>query len=162
MSTLTKALEQTIQDLRSLIAEKNSELAIYEKVLHMERTKGRAHSATSEVVTHHAPEKAVAQAEEPAPAEKSEAPPVPAASTTNDSGVTFTGNKTAFISAILASRGAAGATPKEIGEIFNARKISRSDNLIYNTLSALVKQKKLDRKDGRYYPMEARRAAKKR
>lgn len=162
MSTITKSLEQTIEELRSLITEKNSELAIYEKVLEMERSKGRATSGTS-AATRPAPvavvQRLVEEAEPEAPPAKPVAAPSSGSQNSADSGVAFTGNKTAFIAAVLASRGASGATPKEVGEVFTARKISRSDNLIYNTLSALVKQKKLERKDGRYYPIEARRAA---
>lgn len=145
MSTITKSLEQTIEELRASIAEKNAELAIYEKVLHMERSKG----------------------DSPSPVSRTLAKPVAksgtqnAAASSGDGALVFTGNKTAFISAVLASRGSKGATPKEIGEVFNERKISRSDNLIYNTLSALVKQKKLDRQDGRYYLRATKRAAKK-
>ena len=36
-------------------------------------------------------------------------------------------------------------------QFFSARKIKRGKNLIYNTLSYLVAQKKLQRRDGRYY-----------
>jgi hypothetical protein len=38
-----------------------------------------------------------------------------------------------------------------VEKVFNDRKIKRSKNLIYNTLSYLVAQKKLQRRDGRYF-----------
>jgi hypothetical protein len=53
--------------------------------------------------------------------------------------------------AIVKAHGATGATPKEIREGFASRKISQSDNLIYTTLSALAKEKKLRQADGRYF-----------
>jgi hypothetical protein len=63
----------------------------------------------------------------------------------------FTGNKTDFIRALVESRGASGAVPKEIAEVFTARHIDRTDNLIYNALNALVKRKKLIKKADRYF-----------
>ena len=41
--------------------------------------------------------------------------------------------------------------PKEIAEVFTARHIDRTDNLIYNALNALVKRKKLIKKADRYF-----------
>jgi hypothetical protein len=62
----------------------------------------------------------------------------------------FTGNKTDFVRAVVEARGPSGAMPRDIDEAFTTRRIDRSKNLIYNSLSALVKQKKLKKKGDRY------------
>jgi hypothetical protein len=62
----------------------------------------------------------------------------------------FTGNKTDFVRAVVEAHGPSGATPTEIGEALTARRINRSKNLIYNALSALVNQKKLNKNGNRY------------
>jgi hypothetical protein len=62
----------------------------------------------------------------------------------------FTGNKTDFVRAVVGAGGPSGVTPGDIDEAFATRKIDRSKNLIYNALSALVKQKKLKKKGDRY------------
>src|SRR5437868_14921622 len=67
----------------------------------------------------------------------------------------FSGSKTDFVAAIVKARGISGATPKEVSDIFLARGIARSKNLIYNALSLLVKQRKLEKKDGRYFSVYA-------
>src|SRR5207237_1093804 len=67
----------------------------------------------------------------------------------------FSGSKTDFVAAIVKARGISGATPKEVSEVFSARRIPRSKNLIYNALSLLVKQRKLEKKDGRYFSVSA-------
>lgn len=130
MSTLSKTLEHRIQELKTSIDAQQTELAAYEKVLALEVGKG-----TMLPETKHVP-----------PVTTSE----PSASV---AGLQLTGSKTDFISAILRAKGAEGASPKEIDEIFSARSIERSKNLIYNALSFLVKQKKLTRKDGKYYAL---------
>jgi hypothetical protein len=63
----------------------------------------------------------------------------------------FTGNKTDFVRAVVEARGTSGATPRNIDEAFTTRRIDRSKNLIYNSLSALVKQKKLKKQGDRYF-----------
>lgn len=63
----------------------------------------------------------------------------------------FDGNKTEFVRALVEDRGSNGAVPKDIADVFTARGIGRSENLIYNALSTLVKQKKLKKQDGRYF-----------
>jgi hypothetical protein len=67
----------------------------------------------------------------------------------------FSGSKTDFVAAIVKARGISGATPKEVSDIFSARGVARSKNLIYNALSLLVKQRKLEKKDGRYFSVSA-------
>jgi hypothetical protein len=71
----------------------------------------------------------------------------------SETGVTpeFVGNKTDFVRAVVEARGRSGATPGDIDQAFTTRRIERSRNLIYTALSALVKQKKLKKKDGRYF-----------
>jgi hypothetical protein len=64
----------------------------------------------------------------------------------------FTGNKTEFIRSLVEARGSLGVVPKDVAEVFTARHIDRSENLIYNALSTLVKQKKLKKKADRYFP----------
>jgi hypothetical protein len=63
----------------------------------------------------------------------------------------FTGNKTEFIRLLVEAREPLGVVPKEVSEVFTARHIDRSENLIYNALSTLVKQKKLKKKGDRYF-----------
>jgi hypothetical protein len=66
----------------------------------------------------------------------------------------FSGNKTDFVRAIVQFRGAAGATPKEIDQVFAARGIEKSKNAIYNALDSLVRQNKLKKKNGQYFYMK--------
>jgi hypothetical protein len=63
----------------------------------------------------------------------------------------FTGNKTDFVRAVVEARGSSGAMPREIDEAFTIHRIDKSKNLIYSSLSALVKQKKLQKKGDRYF-----------
>ena len=66
----------------------------------------------------------------------------------------FTGNKTEFVRAVVQSRGSVGAAPKDIEQLFAERRIQKSKNAIYNALVSLVTQKKLKKKDGRYFYLE--------
>jgi hypothetical protein len=63
----------------------------------------------------------------------------------------LSGNKTEFVHALVQFRGAAGATPKDIDQAFVERGIEKSKNAIYNALDSLVRQKKLKKKDGKYF-----------
>lgn len=63
----------------------------------------------------------------------------------------FGGNKTDFVRSVVEAQGPSGATPRDIDQAFTTRRIDRSRNLIYNALSALVKQKKLKKKGDRYF-----------
>jgi len=136
-----KSLRTRIQQLTASVAAQTTELAAYERVLQIE----------------------IAKEGTPSQGSLSEAPsqtkPVLAQSAPTVE-LAFTGNKTAFVVAIVHARGAAGATPKEIRDVFTARKIALSDNLIYTTLSALAKQKKLKRRDGRYFGVGSATASK--
>ena len=67
----------------------------------------------------------------------------------------FSGSKTDFVATIVKARGISGATPKEVSEVFSARRIPRRKNLIYNALSLLMRQRKLEKKDGRYFSVSA-------
>jgi hypothetical protein len=132
MSQLTNFLKTRIEELTTSVEAQTTEMAAYARVLEIELAKEKAPSEES---VSKAPVKTT-------PVSTHSAPSVD---------LPFTGNKTAFVIAVVQARGAAGATPKEIREVFSARKIALSENLIYTTLSALAKQKKLQRRDGRYY-----------
>jgi hypothetical protein len=135
MSQLTKSLTTRIQELTTSIESQTSELAAYKEVLQIEVAKETTPSGSI-------PSGIPAQ---------SSLVSSNGTSGIDLTGVEFGGNKTAFVVAIVKAHGAAGATPKEIREVFASRKIPQSDNLIYTTLSALAKDKKLQRRDGRYF-----------
>jgi len=135
MSQLTKSLTTRIQELTASVAAQTSELAAYQRLLQIELAKERGSTQPSAGET--GPQKQLVSTPS--------APPVALAS------VTFTGNKTALVADIVRSLGKAGAAPKDVEKVFTDRKIKRSKNLIYNTLSYLVAQKKLQRRDGRYF-----------
>jgi hypothetical protein len=65
--------------------------------------------------------------------------------------VAFSANRTQFVGELVKAQKSSGTTAKEIAAVFSSRRISRSDNLIYNALNALVKQKKLQHKGDRYF-----------
>jgi hypothetical protein len=135
MSQLTKSLRTRIEELTASIEAQTTELAAYKEVLQIEIAKETTPTEAR-------------QKESPAKPGPVSAHDKPGADLTN---IAFTGNKTAFVVAIVKAHGAAGATPKEIREVFTSRKIPLSENLIYTTLSALAKDKKLRRRDGRYF-----------
>ena len=126
MSQLSKSLEKRIQDLTKSIESQKIELAAYERVLHIELSKENAPTETVSIV----PEVAAPDAKVPE--------------------INYGGNKTTLVTEIVQSFGSSGATPKDVDAFFTARNIERSKNLIYNTLSYLVAQKKLHRRDGKY------------
>ena len=135
MSQIRESLKTRIEELTKSIEAQTTELAAYQHVLQIELAK---ESTPAEV----------------SPSEpRTQTASVRAASTpaVDLTAVEFTGNKTALVIAIVKAHGAAGATPKEIRDVFTSRKIPQSENLIYTTLSALAKDKKLRRRDGRYY-----------
>ena len=148
MSQLSKSLEKRIQELTASIDAQKTELAAYQRVLHMEMTKSGAPVASA---AHEAPEEALP----PIPAtpaeamEEESAPPAPAAAT--PSSVQYKGNKTNMVAEIVGSYGIEGATPKEVDAIFTAQNVPKSKNLIYNTLSYLVAHNRLVRREGKYY-----------
>ncbi len=156
MPSLAKSLQKRIEELRSSIESQQAELTAYEKVLEIEvgRKDLSAHSPQPARGDDESSQDGGQQAESTAPepatsgtaarlnvGRESEAAASPE----------FSGNKTALVRALVEGRGSSGATPKEIDDIFTARKIGRGKNLIYNTLSAFVKQKELQKKDGRYF-----------
>ena len=156
MSSLTKQLEKRIQELRSGIESQKTELAAYERVLEIELAHvGQAHRTEATETAEIAQQNIV-------PSEGQFSPTGAAASETaiaraagTEAGADFSGSKTDFVAAIVKERGASGATPKEVGDVFSARGIARSRNLIYNALSALVKQRKLAKRDGRYFSLSS-------
>jgi len=133
-----KTLETRIQELTVSIEAQASELAAYERVLQIELAKDHAptEKTSSEI--------------------RLEAEPVSTSSAPSNefAPVTFTGNKTTLVADIVKSYGEAGVVPKDVEKIFEDRKIQRSKNLVYNTLSYLVGQKKLQRRDGRYFGIQ--------
>jgi len=135
MSQLSKSLKTRIEELTTSIAAQTAELAAYKQVLQIEVAKETTLSVSI-------PNGIPAQS---SPASSN------GTSGIDLTGVEFGGNKTAFAIAVVKAHGTAGATPKEIREVFASRKIPQSDNLIYTTLSALAKDKKLRRADGRYF-----------
>jgi hypothetical protein len=145
MSSLTKSLEKRIQELTTSIEAQKHELAAYEKVLAVENGKTDAPQVAPSITP------AKHAAEHAAPTQEHTAELSTSAATPDLSEVEFTGNKTNLVAAIVEKTGSAGATPKEVDSVFTERKIARSKNLIYNTLSYLVAQKKLVRRDGRYF-----------
>lgn len=162
MSQLSKSLEKRIQELTTSIEAQKTELAAYERVLHMETTKG-----TSPVETSDAHEALIA-ASHPTTKKKRaskkaaksvSAPAAPTTAAPDASSVPFTGNKTSLVAEIVKSYGSTGATPKDVDAFFTARNVERSKNLIYNTLSYLVAQKKLQRRDGKYFTAGGSNAA---
>jgi hypothetical protein len=137
MSQLSKSLEKRIQELTASIESQKTELAAYERVLHMELSKEESPAEVAPV----APEIAVALA-----AHSKAETPAPKAT-----GVSYSGNKTALVADIVKSFGSKGATPKDVDAFFNEKNIKRSKNLVYNTLSYLVTRKSLVRRDGKYF-----------
>jgi hypothetical protein len=138
MSQLAKTLKTRIDEITAAIEAQTTELAAYRAVLEMEVAKDKAPA-------------------EPAPSEVSSYPG-PVARNGGTSGslahIPFTGNKTTLVAEIVKGHGKAGAAPKDVEKVFTDRKIERSKNLVYNTLSYLVAQKKLQRRDGRYFGIQ--------
>jgi hypothetical protein len=128
-------LTTRIQELTTSIEAQTTELAAYQRVLQIEMSK---ETSPSGAMPSGIPTQSI-----PASSNGTSAVDLTA--------VEFTGNKTAFVVAIVKAHGGTGATPKEIRDVFASRKIPQSDNLIYTTLSALAKDKKLRRADGRYF-----------
>ena len=145
MSQLTKSLEKRIQELTASIDAQKTELAAYQHVLHMELSKGAAPSETSSLAED-TPSEASPVTHQPPVASEAEASHAPKAED-----VTFKGNKTSMVADIVKSYGSTGASPKDVDAFFTAKKIARSKNLVYNTLSYLVAHKKLVRRDGKYF-----------
>ncbi len=148
MSQLSKSLEKRIQELTDSIEAQKTELAAYHHVLHLELSKGgtpveiesaESEAAPATVANHHASahnEQEAGTSALPSLAE-----------------IDYKGNKTSLVADIVKTHGGTGATPKDVDAFFTAKNIKRSKNLIYNTLSYLVAQKKLVRREGKYYPV---------
>ena len=139
MSHFIKSLQTRIQELNKSLEAQKTELAAYEHLLQIETSKG---NVTPEV----APKK-----ETVAPVKSIPVHTAPASAGVGLAHIKSTGSKTTLIAEIVTAHGSQGASPKDVDQFFSARKIKRSKNLIYNTLSYLVAQKKLHRRDGRYY-----------
>ena len=138
MSHLTESLQTRIHELTASINKQKTELAAYEQILQIETAKA---SSTPE----ESPSDAPSETNPSSPQAISVAPAVELAD------ITTTGNKTTLVADIVRAHGSLGVSPKDVDQFFSARKIKRGKNLIYNTLSYLVAQKKLLRRDGRYF-----------
>jgi hypothetical protein len=152
MSSLTRSLQKRIQELKSSIESQKAELAAYERVLEIElATSGHAQQLEMTEIADTAQGTATAMKRQSPTNETAAGETGITRESETDRGPEFTGNKTGFVVAIVKARGPSGATPKEVADIFAARGVSRSKNLIYNALSLLVKQKKLQKNGGRYF-----------
>jgi hypothetical protein len=153
MSQLTQSLELRIRELTKSIEADKARLAAYEHVLQMELTGEKVEAAPAVEIplpVHEEPAPVAALAAEITPAAPvEEAPAAPLAD------VTPTTNKTALVANIVNSYGNGGASPKDVDAYFTAHSIQRSKNLVYNTLSYLVAQKKLVRRNGVYYSVDS-------
>jgi hypothetical protein len=149
MSSLTKSLQTRIQELKSSIESQKAELAAYERVLEIEIANSAPQLGLTEIAD--TTQRTATAMERQSPTDETAAG---ATGITRESWTDrvpeFTGKKTDFVEAIVKARGSSGATPREVADLFAARGISRSKNLIYNALSFMVKQRKLQKKDGRY------------
>jgi hypothetical protein len=148
MSQLSKSLEKRIQELTASIDAQKTELAAYQRVLHMELGKSGA-PAELAFEAYEAPEEAFTPTLTIVEVMEEESAPPAAAST--PSSVQYKGNKTNMVAEIVGSYGMEGATPKDVDAIFTAQDVPKSKNLIYNTLSYLVAHKRLVRREGKYY-----------
>jgi hypothetical protein len=144
MSQLLQSLEKRIQELIASIEVQRAELAAYERVLGMELTRESAPVEVA-VVEWEVPLEISAEVE---PEEASAPAAIPAAEASD---APISGNKTSMVEQIVKSYGNAGATPKDVDAYFTSRKVERSKNLVYNTLSYLVAHKRLERRDGKYF-----------
>jgi hypothetical protein len=135
MSSLTKSLEKRIEELKTSISAQQAELAAYEKVLASELAPS-------------APSTAIGDGTHPLSTSTEELSSLPSGTTPIPP---FTGNKSAFVAAIVQAHGSSGVTAKGVKDIFAERKVKASQNLVYNALTGLVKQKKIERRDGQYF-----------
>ena len=135
MSQLVESLRTRIEDLTASVETQKSELAAYQRVLQIELA-----GTTSPI------ERIPAVSRPPVT-------PVPTTSMpdVDPTTIPFTGNKTALVAEIVKSHGSAGASSKEVEQVFKDRKIKRGDRFVYKTLVSLAEQKRLQRRDGRYY-----------
>src|SRR5690349_18047522 len=156
MPSLTKSLEKRIQELKTSIESQRAEMAAYERVLEIELAHAvRSQQADAGETADGAQGKTTPTEEQFPTHEASAGNARIAEASGTETAPVFSGSKTDFVAAIVKARGISGATPKEVSDIFSARGIARSKNLIYNALSLLVKQRKLEKKDGRYFSVSA-------
>jgi hypothetical protein len=156
MPSLTKSLERRIQELKASIESQRAEMAAYERVLEIELAHAqRSHQADTVESADGAQGKITPTEGQLPTGEASAGNARIAEASGTETAPVFSGSKTDFVAAIVKARGISGATPKEVSDIFSARGIARSKNLIYNALSLLVQQRKLEKKDGRYFSVSA-------
>ena len=156
MPSLTKSLEKRIQELKSAIEVQKAELAAYKRVLEIEVANAGQSKQAEGVETAVAAQGKVSLSNRRVPTNETAAGNSGVAQGSGtEAAPVFSRSKTDFVAAIVKARGISGATPKEVSDAFSARRIPRSKNLIYNALSLLVKQRKLEKKDGRYFSVSA-------
>src|SRR5438270_8229177 len=156
MPSLTKSLERRIQELKTSIESQRAEMAAYERVLEIELAHAGQSQQADTVETADGAQGKITSTEGQFSTDEASAGNAgiaPASGT--ETAPVFSGSKTDFVAAIVKARGISGATPKEVSDVFSARRIPRSRNLIYDALSLLVKQRKLEKKDGRYFSVPA-------
>jgi hypothetical protein len=156
MPSLTKSLERRIQELKTSIESQRAEMAAYERVLEIELAHAqRSHQADTVESADGAQGKITPTEGQLPTGEASAGNARIAEASGTETAPVFSGSKTDFVAAIVKARGISGATPKEVSDVFSARRIPRSKNLIYNALSFLVKQRKLEKKNSRYFSVSA-------
>src|SRR5689334_12521189 len=156
MPSLTKSLERRIQELKTSIESQTAEMAAYERVLEIELAHAGRSQQADTVETADGAQGKITPTDAQVPTNEASAGNTGIAPESGtETAPVFSGSKTDFVAAIVKARGISGATPKEVSDIFSARGVARSKNLIYNALSLLVKQRKLEKKDGRYFSVSA-------
>jgi hypothetical protein len=141
MSTLIKTLENRIREITHSIDARKAELSAYERLLQVEVAHDTAPADKNTNVT--------------AQPSKSKLTGKGTATKNADLAASpITTNKTQMVADIVKSFGKAGASAKEVDKVLTARKIERSNNLVYTALSYLLAQKKLQRRDGQYFSIE--------
>jgi hypothetical protein len=155
MPTLTKTLGIRIHELRLSIESQKAELAAYEKVLELELANPAQSHQLGATEIAHTDEGGAHVAKPQIPTDEPAVTETRIAASVTTADPEFTGSKADFVTAIVKARGTSGVTPKDVDQVFATGGIARSKNLIYSALSSLVKQKKAERKEVRYFFLSA-------
>jgi hypothetical protein len=156
MPALTKALEKRIQELKTSIESQRAEIADYERVLEIELAHAGGPQQADAAESADGAQGSITPTKKEFPTDEAAAGEAGSARASgSQADPVFSGSKRDFVAAIVKARGISGATPKEVSDVFSGRGVARSKNLIYNALSFLVKHRKLEKKDGRYFSVSA-------
>ena len=156
MPALTKALEKRIQQLKTSIESQRAEIAAYERVLEIEVAHAGGSQQADAAESADGAQGSITPTKKEFPTDEAAAGEAGSARASgSQADPVFSGSKRDFVAAIVKARGISGATPKEVSDVFSGRGVARSKNLIYNALSFLVKHRKLEKKDGRYFSVSA-------